>query len=382
MKKILTLFVFILFAHLAVVAQSVYSTQSTPVLQKMKSDAAAAGDYGKAADIKKELDGRTAEQQLIVDTQAQLDASLKTEDYASAARLKDELARLKANRAQKEQLRTDIAASLAAEDYAKAADLKNQLNALNGVAPAAASAPPPPPAPVAPAPAPTPQPSYQPAPVASGPKSKQELSEMTPAERKSYKISEKKRIADEARDAQTDQAKKNPSVGIAQFSIDPYAPFGLSGGKMKQHGVAFYCSYRFSYRAFKSTSGTSISNGAIQDNIWYWEYTGNSYYSRFEANGGLIFKLFGDVTKVAGGMATAIGIGQVRYMYDYNQYSPTTGALIGTQTLLDNDFSSYNFLLEESFILSVKHFNMSLGLQIYLPNVGETSPFVGFGFNF
>jgi protein-arginine kinase activator protein McsA len=357
MKKIITLFVFVLFANLALVAQSAYSTQTNEVLQSMKAEAATSGDYAKAAEIKKELDARTAEEQNIVTLQTQLDASIKSEDYGTAAKLKEQVATAKSNLDRKKQLRKDIAASILAEDYAKAASLKKELEILNGGAPEAVVQQAPPPS--QPAPASQPEPSR----VVSQPES-------APSNPEPAKTQGKAEPDPKAR------------VGIDQFCMGVHGTLGLRGGYMKQKGVGFYLSMGFTTNAFKSVSNdATISGNTISNQRYGWIYTGTAHYSREQVYAGMIFRLFGDVKEISGGFATGLGIAENRYMYDYNEYS--NGVFQSTQTLLDKDkTSSGEFSMEEAFVLSIKQVNVSLGINFDVPNTIEREVFFGIGCHF
>lgn len=109
---------------------SLYSIKSADKLESLKKEAVERGDYSTAADIKKEQDMRSAEQNKLNTLPQQIDEKVKAEDFTTADQLKKELEALKIKVEKKENLRKEIEAAVAAEEFLKAEKLKADLKAL------------------------------------------------------------------------------------------------------------------------------------------------------------------------------------------------------------------------------------------------------------
>lgn len=351
-------------------SQVSYYSQTLEQLNKAKTEAVKAGDYSKAAEIKKEIDSREQEVAKIESTQKLLDEKVKAEDFEGAAKLKVELQNLKNVHDRKEKLRTDIAQALVTEDFEKASSAKRELqNLVDGKDSGSNQQ----------------QITQEKSQITSTPEQNTYVapppSTTQSNNNKTQTTTENKNNVSSNKPSSDTKPAKTPTADITAYSMGRYAPFGLVSTLIKQKGVALYLSCRYSLNLLKSTySGASIKNGMITDNFYSWTYANKKYYSRWDVNLGMTIRIFGDVEKVSGGFATAIGFGKNRYMYDYKKYY--NSSYMSTHTLLDNDRTNMNLTLEEAFIFNFYWFNVHLGATLNVPNINETQIFCGLGFSF
>jgi|GEM_PF-2545090 protein-arginine kinase activator protein McsA len=348
MKKTALLLLLSVLIQFRTFAQSnEYSFITTSDLQTQKAEVIKKTDYSTAAKIQVELDKRNAEAKSLSDLKKKLELAVNAQDYSKAAALNEEIKSLN----QKNELRLQIEEALKKEDYDKAAVAKEKLRViLDGNNTALQKT-------VVPNTAPQENPA-------------QTVINTLPKPG----LPSKNVVTTNANNSFTN------SRNLTAWSCGMNAPFGVMSGSLNMSSVGLYFNYRSNLNGYEFSDQKMI-DGVIDNSSWIYDYNGLSRYSRLEVNLGLTKRISGDLDEFGVFGYTGIGFTRFRYLYEFDEFGPSTGTNYGTRVVIDETYSGWNLNVEGGIIFNFNQFNIHSGIVLGMPNFGQSMFVIGIGYS-
>ncbi len=159
-----------------------------------------------------------------------------------------------------------------------------------------------------------------------------------------------------------DKADSFLENGTRYYSYSPgiYAPFGIMLGiQSKVFGI--YCSGRINKNVFKKAGQYYFEGTRISDHSLNWKYNDEKMYSRYEANVGLMGKVYEKKDRFSFILYSGIGVLKPRYMYSFTQVG--LNSISKQQWVLYKEISKLSINTEAGFIFLIKQsisFNFGL----------------------
>lgn len=151
--------------------------------------------------------------------------------------------------------------------------------------------------------------------------------------------------------------------GTRYYAYSPgiYAPFGIMLG-IHSNVFGIYFSARINKNVFKKSGQYYFDGTSISDHSLNWKYNNEKVYSRYEANVGVMGKLYEKKDKFKFILYSGIGLLKPRYMYSFTQVG--LNSISKKQWVLYKEISKLSINTEAGVIFQIKEFvNLHVGLS-------------------